>query len=482
MMFAMSDDFDGGKPFDADYAATRQKWERLYEATQMKGDGETHPLLSPEDEFADFETWDFGNLDMSQAKTPEMLPGEYARSGLLRGLQLEAELGVNPFKFGLVGASDTHVGDLEPRQRQLLRQVHHLRAVAAPNPEPGRQHPPVEGRRGRHRRWRAGSTSPAASPRSGPPRTPATRSSTPWSVARSTPPPARASACASSAAGTSRPRTPAAATSPSSATEAACRWAPTCRRRRGRHRADLPRLRPARPDRRQPRPASDRQGLARRRRQSAGEGLRRRLVRRPRPRRRRQAAARRRHRRPRDPVLDQHHRCRRARRRLAGPRLRSRPARLLLRPRHRDPDPALDRLRRGEVRSRPAARGAAQDRRSAPIPRRSGIRPHDETRAPRPARRRAASGRRCRLRPHRRGGRRRLRHRLPAPDPRLGPCRGDGRGRPLGRLPRPAGDLAAASDLPAGHGARRRARRHRRADPRHRVRHRRLGADHRHRR
>ena len=75
--------------------------------TQYKGDGEAHPLLSPEDEFADFETWDFGNLDVSQAKSTDMLPGEYARSGLLRGLQLEAQLGVNPFKFGLRGGAPT---------------------------------------------------------------------------------------------------------------------------------------------------------------------------------------------------------------------------------------------------------------------------------------------------------------------------------------------------------------------------------------
>jgi hypothetical protein len=88
------------QPYDREYAEQRQKWERLYEVTQYKGDGEAHPLLSPEDEFADFETWDFGNLDGTEAKTPEMLPGEYARSGLLRGLQLEAQLGVNPFKFG----------------------------------------------------------------------------------------------------------------------------------------------------------------------------------------------------------------------------------------------------------------------------------------------------------------------------------------------------------------------------------------------
>ncbi|MDW4500057.1 DUF3604 domain-containing protein [Sulfitobacter sp. D35] len=114
MMFAMQDDFDNGAALDADYAEQRQKWERLYEATQNKGDGEAHPLLSPEDEFADFETWDVGNLDLSELKTPEMLPGEYTRSGLKRGLQLEAELGVNPFKFGLVGASDNHIGLTTP--------------------------------------------------------------------------------------------------------------------------------------------------------------------------------------------------------------------------------------------------------------------------------------------------------------------------------------------------------------------------------
>jgi hypothetical protein len=110
MMFALQDDFADGAPFDRAYAETRQKWERLYEATQIKGDGETHPMLSPEDELANFETWDMGNLDLSEAKTPGMLPGEYARSGLQRGMLLEAKLGVNPFKFGLVGASVSHIG------------------------------------------------------------------------------------------------------------------------------------------------------------------------------------------------------------------------------------------------------------------------------------------------------------------------------------------------------------------------------------
>ena len=76
----------------------------------MKGDGEAHPFLSPNDEFADYERWDKGNLDGSQAKTKEMLEFEYARSALKNGLKLEAKLGVNPYKFGLVGSSDAHTG------------------------------------------------------------------------------------------------------------------------------------------------------------------------------------------------------------------------------------------------------------------------------------------------------------------------------------------------------------------------------------
>jgi hypothetical protein len=110
MMFALQDDFADGAALDANYAEQRNKWERLYEATQIKGDGEAHPFLSPDDEFADFETWDWANLDMSQAKTKDMLAGEYVRSGLQRGLQLETELGTNPYKFGLVGAGDAHTG------------------------------------------------------------------------------------------------------------------------------------------------------------------------------------------------------------------------------------------------------------------------------------------------------------------------------------------------------------------------------------
>jgi hypothetical protein len=99
-----------GKPLDREYAETRAKWERLAEATQIKGDGETHPFLSPNDEFANFERWDKGNLDLSVLKKPEMLQYEYVRSALKLGLKLEQALGINPYKFGLVGSTDAHTG------------------------------------------------------------------------------------------------------------------------------------------------------------------------------------------------------------------------------------------------------------------------------------------------------------------------------------------------------------------------------------
>jgi hypothetical protein len=96
------------KPLTREYADTRAKWEPLYEATQIKGDGEAHPFLSPNDEFADFGTWDKGNLNLSEVKTDDMLVYEYARSGLQLGLQLEEKLGTNPYKFGMIGSTDSH--------------------------------------------------------------------------------------------------------------------------------------------------------------------------------------------------------------------------------------------------------------------------------------------------------------------------------------------------------------------------------------
>jgi hypothetical protein len=99
-----------GKKLTRAYAESRMRWEPLMEATQMKGDEETHPFLSPEDEFADFETWDVSNISGSAPKKDEMLQYEYARSALKLGLELGAKLGANPYKFGMVGATDTHTG------------------------------------------------------------------------------------------------------------------------------------------------------------------------------------------------------------------------------------------------------------------------------------------------------------------------------------------------------------------------------------
>jgi uncharacterized protein DUF3604 len=99
-----------GKKLDKKYVDTRAKRERLYEVTQIKGDGETHPFLSRNDEFADYETWDQGNLDLSALKNNKMLQGEYARSALKLGLRLQKKFGANPYKFGMIGSTDSHTG------------------------------------------------------------------------------------------------------------------------------------------------------------------------------------------------------------------------------------------------------------------------------------------------------------------------------------------------------------------------------------
>ncbi len=106
-MFPTETTYAGGK-VDKNYVKLRAKWEPLYEVTQIKGDGEAHPVLSPDDEFADYENWDVGNLDLTELKKDSMLKGEYAREALKHGLKLEKKLGTNPYKFGLVGATDSH--------------------------------------------------------------------------------------------------------------------------------------------------------------------------------------------------------------------------------------------------------------------------------------------------------------------------------------------------------------------------------------
>jgi hypothetical protein len=99
-----------GKRLTRGYAETRMRWEPIYEVTQIKGDGESHPFLSPNDEFAGYDTlWDKGNLG-PVPKKKEMLQYEYAREALKNGLRLEQEIGSNPYKFGLVGSTDSHTG------------------------------------------------------------------------------------------------------------------------------------------------------------------------------------------------------------------------------------------------------------------------------------------------------------------------------------------------------------------------------------
>lgn len=121
----------GGDPLTKAYAETRSRFEPIYEVTQQKGDGETHPLLSPDDEFADFETTDKGNLSGKVAKTPDMLPKEYARSALLEGLRQEATLGANPFKFGLIGSTDNHTALPTSREENNFSKAH----IAEPSEE-----------------------------------------------------------------------------------------------------------------------------------------------------------------------------------------------------------------------------------------------------------------------------------------------------------------------------------------------------------
>ncbi|UCG73638.1 MAG: DUF3604 domain-containing protein [Chromatiales bacterium] len=147
IMFPLRDSFTN-KRLDRAYAETRSRWEPLYEVTQIKGDGETHPLLSPEDEFADYETWDQGNLDLSVPKEDDMLQFEYARSALQIGLQLEEELGVNPYQFGMIGATDSHTGLATAEEENFFGK----HSGTEPSPE-RYKHPMGETPNGRYESW-----------------------------------------------------------------------------------------------------------------------------------------------------------------------------------------------------------------------------------------------------------------------------------------------------------------------------------------
>ena len=121
--FALTD--GAGEPFGPKHMRMRERWEPLLEVTQIKGDSETNSILSPTDEFADYENWEgWAVIDgwpgpvienrrddpdgAVRARPAEDLQYEYARSALKIGLDQQARHGVNPFKFGLIGSSDAH--------------------------------------------------------------------------------------------------------------------------------------------------------------------------------------------------------------------------------------------------------------------------------------------------------------------------------------------------------------------------------------
>lgn len=124
MMFSL--ERINGQPLDRAYAERRMRWEPIYEVTQMKGDGETHPFLSSNDEFADFEQWDKANVPATVPKENSMLEYEYARSTLMNGLAQEAAYGVNPFKFGLIGSTDSHTSLATTREDNNFGKLPHM--------------------------------------------------------------------------------------------------------------------------------------------------------------------------------------------------------------------------------------------------------------------------------------------------------------------------------------------------------------------
>jgi hypothetical protein len=119
-----------GEPVDREYAETRARFEPLYEVTQIKGDGEAHPMLSPNDEFADYGTWDKSDIAGFKPKEDWMLKYEYARSALQIGMQLEEKIGINPYKFGMVGSTDAHTSLATTREENFFGKAAHLEPEA----------------------------------------------------------------------------------------------------------------------------------------------------------------------------------------------------------------------------------------------------------------------------------------------------------------------------------------------------------------
>ena len=212
--------FDG-KPMDRAYAEARASHEPLLEATQIKGDGETTPYLSPNDEFADFERWnvDFGKMAPAR---DSVLHANYARSALKLGLELEAKLGANPYQAGMIGGNDAHVGVVTTREDNFFGEF----ANGLPSPERWKTPLAMIETIRRRGRWSRSGTNPLrASVACGRARTHARRSGTRSSAGKSMPPPATGRSCACSPAGTSCRQTSTALTSLRTDTRTGCRWA-----------------------------------------------------------------------------------------------------------------------------------------------------------------------------------------------------------------------------------------------------------------
>ncbi len=329
-----------GKPLSKDYAERRARWEVLQEVMQTKGSSETHPTLSPNDEFADFgiQGWDYGNLTLEGSpETPEMRPTMYLRGGLLQGLAQEQKLGVNPFKFGFIGGTDVH------NSLTAIEEDNFYGKHVDQEPSPTRWSQVAKKGFGKTRyNWiyeAAGYAGVWANEN--------TRESL-WDAMK------RKETYATSG---TRMTVRFFGGWQFAAEDAQPQRRRRCRLRQGRsdgrrstegvgadQGADIPRRGAQGPDGRESRPDPDHQGLGRQGRQAARADLRRRMGRREPagPRGRRPRAARGRYGRRRQGYVEQHHRRSRPFGRLDGPRLRSGLARLLLRARHRDTDTALD--------------------------------------------------------------------------------------------------------------------------------------------
>ena len=220
MMYS-AETFDG-KPMDRAYAEARASHEPLLEATQIKGDSETHPYLSPNDEFANFERWDinFGKMEPAQNSVLRAATTSARRSSWVWNWKPSLE--------------PTPTSRPDRRQRCPHRRGHHSGKTTSSVSLPtdcrrrtvGRPRSPWSTTIRRKGRWsRSGANKPRAWAACGRARTPARRSGTRSSARKSTPPRATGRSCACSRAGTSRQRTSSDPTSRRTATPMACPWA-----------------------------------------------------------------------------------------------------------------------------------------------------------------------------------------------------------------------------------------------------------------